>query len=53
MTHTEIEQMILNDGYSIAVVSQMTNKELEQAEKYTDYEEYSRYMQFICYKYDR
>ena len=53
MTHAEIEQMIINDGYSLNIVSQMTSRELEQAEKYTDYEDYTDFMQFICYKYDR
>ena len=53
MTHAEIEQMIIQDGYSIGVVSQMTNSELEQADKYTDYDEYTDFMRYICYKYDR
>ena len=53
MTYAEIEQMIINDGYSIGIVSQMTNNELEQAEKYTDYDDYTDFMQYICYKYDR
>lgn len=53
MTLGEIENMILSDGWSIAVVSQMSNDELRKASAYDDYDEFTRYMKQMCYKYDR
>ena len=52
LTPGEMEQCILNDGYSIAIVSQMSNEELNCALSYDDFDEYSQYMHHICHKYE-